>query len=110
MCPTLGQTLRWTSGELTRPIRQSPLALDPDSDGMNAMSESRAGRPTANVFPLQDEIARRALELSLHERGQGEHADYLRTAEEELLDRAARRALRPWSPATRPRKFQKWRP
>jgi hypothetical protein len=40
------------------------------------------------------------LELSLHEQGQGEQANYLRTAEEELLDRAARRALRPWSPAT----------
>ena len=74
------------------------------------MSGSRTERPPANVFPLQDEIARRALELSLHDRGQGEQADYLRTAEEELLDRAARRALRPWSPATRPRTFEKWRP
>jgi len=76
---------------------------------MNAMSESRTERPAADVFPLHDEIARRALELSLHEGRQGEQADYLRTAEEELLDRAARRALRPWRPARRPRTFEKGR-
>jgi hypothetical protein len=110
MCPAPGETLRLTSGALSRPIRPSQLASNPGSHGMNAMSKSRTARPPANVFPLHDEIERRAIELSLLERGQREPPNYMRTAEEELLDRAARRALRPWSPATRPRTSERRRP
>jgi Protein of unknown function (DUF2934) len=47
------------------------------------------------VFPTPDEIADRAYELFIDAGSRAEHeADYWRRAEDELLDRAARRVIR----------------
>jgi hypothetical protein len=54
-------------------------------------------RPTANVFPSDEEVAQRAFELCFRDRAADGQGDYLRMAEQELLNRAARRALRRWS-------------
>ena len=66
------------------------------------MSRRRPGRRThsspvtlpADTFPTPDEITSRAHALfALDGRQSGKVADYWRQAEQELLDRAARRAL-----------------
>jgi hypothetical protein len=48
------------------------------------------------MFPSDEEITRRAVALAKQARRPKEWSDYKKQAEEELLDRAAGRALKPW--------------
>lgn len=60
-------------------------------------------RGVPHLFPTEDEIALRAYELFLLERNPRRVlADYWRIAEDELLERAARKALA--SPNLKPKK------
>jgi hypothetical protein len=53
-------------------------------------------KPPRNLFPSEEEIAERAYELCFVLRdARGEPLNYVDIAENELLDRAARRALLP---------------
>jgi hypothetical protein len=64
----------------------------------------RGPRPMPDVFPTEDEVALRAYELFLLERNPRKVlANYWRIAEDELLERAARRALIS-SPDLKPKK------
>jgi hypothetical protein len=58
------------------------------------MPDNRRRAPR-DPFPSDEEIAERAYELSFLEREADRPSNYLDAAEEELLDRAAKRALLP---------------
>jgi hypothetical protein len=58
----------------------------------------RPADPPRELFPTSDEIFDRAREMSSQERTWGrEYTRYWREAEDDLLDRAARRVIRPFS-------------
>jgi hypothetical protein len=63
----------------------------------------RSHRAPDDVFPTEAEIAQRAYELCFVDRRPcDDHRGYLDVAEQELLDRGARRALRLADPPRRP--------
>jgi hypothetical protein len=74
-----------------------------EDQGVSSLMRKRPRQVPTDVFPTEAEIAQRAYELCFVARRLCvDHRGYLHLAEQELLDRGARRALRNASSRRRP--------